>query len=75
MANVELTKIEERLNRKLLYNVRIQRSEGRIEFPIGIQEYGSASLDEAAVLRATLIFAEELATSLRLKLEPVADRS
>ena len=41
---------------------------GQMEFPIGIQDQGSAAANEAAVLTATLGFAEEFAASARLRL-------
>jgi hypothetical protein len=65
MAKLEITKIEVRMDRRLLFNVRVYAAEGRIEFPIGIQDLGSPAQDEAAVLRSTLGFAEELAASVR----------
>jgi hypothetical protein len=72
MAKFEVTKIEEQGNGRLLFNVRAYTSEGRIEFPIGIQDLGSPALDELAVLRSTLGVADELAASIRLRLEPQA---
>jgi hypothetical protein len=68
MKNVEITKIEEQLNGRLLYSVRAYNSAGRIEFPVGIQDLGTPALDEIAVLRSTLTFADELAASIRLRL-------
>jgi len=46
----------------------VQSAEGRMEFPIVVQDVGTAAQNEAAVLRATLRFAEELAESVRLRL-------
>jgi hypothetical protein len=69
-TRIEVTKIEEQTRGRLLFNVRAYAAEGRIEFPIGIQELGSPALDEAAVLRSTLDFAQELTDSLRLRLAP-----
>jgi hypothetical protein len=37
---------------------------------MGIQRLGSPVLDEAAVLRSALDFADDLAASLRLRLTP-----
>jgi hypothetical protein len=68
MTKVEVTKIEEQRNGRLLFNVRAYGSEGRVEFPIGIQDLGSPALDEIAVLRSTLGFADDLAASIRLRL-------
>jgi hypothetical protein len=67
-TNIEVTKIEEQAKGRLLFNVRANTAERRIEFPIEIQRLGSSVLDEAAVLRSTLDFAEELAASVRLRL-------
>ena len=65
MAKLEIKKIEDQRDGRLLFNVRVYAAEGRIEFPIGIQDLGSPAQDEAAVLRSTLGFAEELAASVR----------
>jgi hypothetical protein len=70
MTKLEMTKIEEQGNGRLLFNVRAYTSEGRIEFPIGIQDLGSPALDDIAVLRSTLDFADELAAAVRLRLGP-----
>ena len=72
MTKLEVTKIEEQGNGRLLFNVRAYTSEGRIEFPIGIQDLGSPALDDIAVLRSTLGFADELAAAIRLRLGPQA---
>jgi hypothetical protein len=45
-----------------------------MEFPIGIQDQGSATANEAAVLTSTLAFAEELAAAARLQLGSVTRR-
>ena len=70
MTKLEVTRIEEQGNGRLLFNVRAYTSEGRIEFPIGIQDLGSPALDDTAVLRSTLDFADELAAAVRLRLGP-----
>lgn len=69
MATLEVTKVEEQRAGRFLFNVRVEGVEGRIDFPIAIQDLGSSPLDEAAVLRSTLGFAEDLATSVRKRLE------
>jgi hypothetical protein len=69
MAKIEVTKVEEQRNGRFLFNVEIDAVEGRIGFPIGIQDLGTPAQDEAAVLLSTLSFAEELATSVRLRLD------
>jgi hypothetical protein len=63
-----VTKNEEQAKGRLLFNVRTYTAEGRIEFPIGIQTLASPAPDEAAVLRSTLDFADDLTASLRLRL-------
>jgi hypothetical protein len=68
MTKLEVTKIEELGNGRSLFNVRAYTSEGRIEFPIGIQDLGSPALDDVAVLRSTLGHADELAAAIRLRL-------
>ena len=67
-ATIEVTKIEEQAKGRRLFNVRANTAEGRIEFPIGILERGSADLDEAAVLQASLDFAGEMTAAIRLRL-------
>jgi hypothetical protein len=67
---IEVTKIEEQAKGRVLFNVRAYSSEGQIEFPIGIQTLASPVLDELAVLRCTLDFADDVAASLRLRLAP-----
>jgi hypothetical protein len=68
MAGIEVTKVEQHPNGKLLYSVRVQAAEGRMEFPIAVREEGTAAQNEVAVLRSTLRFAEELAESVRRRL-------
>ena len=68
MTKINVTRIEEQTHGRLLYNVRAETSEGRVEFPIGVRDLGSAPLDEAAVLRSTLAMAEEMATLIRMRL-------
>ena len=40
----------------------------RVEFPVAILDQGSSAANEAAVLGATIAFAEELIASIRLRL-------
>ena len=68
MANIEVKKVEEQLNQRVLFSVRVSMDAGQMEFPIGIQDQGSAAANEAAVLTATLGLAQELAASARLRL-------
>jgi hypothetical protein len=48
--------------------VRLSADPNRMEFPIGIQDQGSARANEAAVLASTLALAEELEAAARLQL-------
>jgi hypothetical protein len=68
LATIELTKVEEHPNSKILFRVRVNVGAGQMEFPIGVEDKGSPMLNEMAVLRSTLGFAEELASSVRLRL-------
>lgn len=68
MADIQVTKVEQHPNGRLLFSVRVQTSEGRMEFPIAVQDEGTASRNEVAAPRSTLRFAEELAESVRLRL-------
>lgn len=68
MAELEVTKVEERLNHQFLYSVRLSADTNRMEFPIGIQDQGSARANEAAVLASTLALAEEPEAATRLQL-------
>lgn len=68
MVDVQVAKVEQHPNGTLLYGVRVQTGEGRMEFPIAVQDEGTAARNEMAVLRSTLRFAEELVDSVRLRL-------
>ena len=68
MANIELTKVEDQLNHRLLYSVRVNADTDRMEFPIAIQDQGSPAANEAAVLASTLAFAEALDAAARLRI-------
>lgn len=70
MANIELKKVEEQLNHRLLYSVRVSADTDHMEFPIGVQDQGSAAANEAAVLASALAFGEALETAARLRLHP-----
>ena len=70
MARIEVTKIEERLEHGLVYNVRVWAAGRRYDLPMDIHDEELESLNEYAVLLATLEFARELATSARLRLRP-----
>ena len=68
MAGLEVTKVAEQLNHRVLYSVRLSAEAIRMEFPIGIQDQGSARANETAVLASTLALAEELEAAARLQL-------
>ena len=68
MANLEVTKVEEQGAVAFSSMFALLPPRGRIDVPIAIQDRGSSALDEAAVLRSTLGFAEELAASVRNRL-------
>ena len=68
MTKVEVSKVEEYPDHRLLFSVSVDTAQRRMELPIEIQDLGSAALDEAAVLRSTLRFAEDLAASVRRQL-------
>ncbi len=70
MANIEVRKVVEQLNHRLLYSVRVNADTDHMEFPIGIQDQGSPAANEAAVLASTLAFAEALEAAARLRLSP-----
>jgi hypothetical protein len=65
MANIEMRKVEQQMNRRLLFNVRVDTAGGKLEFPIDIEDQGSAPANEAAVLANTLSLAEDLTASIR----------
>lgn len=69
MAGIDVTKVEQHPSGRLLYSVRVQSPEGRMEFPIAVQDEGTAAQNEVAVLRSLLRFAEGLTESVRLRLE------
>ena len=67
MANIEVKKVEEQLNQWDLYSVKVNAEADHMEFPIGIQDQGSATANETAVLTSALAFAEELEAAARLR--------
>jgi hypothetical protein len=72
MANIELNKVEEQLNHRVLYSVKVNAGADHMEFPIGIVDQGSATANETAVLTSALTFAEDLEAAARLRLEHAA---
>jgi len=72
MAGIEIRKVEERLDHRLLFSVRLNAEHGAIEFPIGVADQGSATKNESAVLASALGLAEEFATTVRRQLDASA---
>ncbi len=68
MIDIEVIKVEEQSNRRLIFRACARATAGQLEFPIAVQDQGSTVLNETAALRSMLGFAEEIATSLRLRL-------
>ena len=68
MTNIEVKKVEDQLNHRPLYSVRVNADMDRMEFPIGIQDQGSPAANEAAVLASTLAFADALDAAARLRI-------
>jgi hypothetical protein len=66
MANIEIKKVEQQLNQRLLFNVRVDTAAGKMDFPIDIEDQGSAAANEDAVLANTLRLAEDLTASIRI---------
>jgi hypothetical protein len=68
MANIEVKKVEEQLNHRLLYSVRVSGDADHMEFPIGIPDQGTPAANEAAVIASALAFAEALEAAAQLRL-------
>jgi hypothetical protein len=68
MADVQVAKVEQQPNGRLLFSVRVQAGEAKMELPIAVQDEGTAARNELAVLRSTLRIAEERVESVRLRL-------
>lgn len=67
-VDIEVRKVEEHANGRLLYMVCMQAPAGRIEFPIAVQDEGIAAQNEKAALRSALGLAEDLAEFIRRRL-------
>ncbi len=68
MANIEISEIEAGLDKRLLFNVRLNTDPGRVDFPVGIMDRGSCAANEIAVLNAALGLGEQLAVAARRQL-------
>ena len=68
MANIEIRKVEDQPNCRLLFSVQVSGDTDRMEFPVGIPDQGSPAANDAAVLTSALAFAEQLEAAARLRL-------
>ncbi len=68
MAKIEVKEVEEQLNQRLLFSVRVSVDTNHMEFPIGIADQGSPAANEAAVLVSTLAFAQAVEAAAQLRL-------
>ena len=68
MVKIEIRKVEEQLNHRLIFDVRVIGDTDHMEFPIGIPDLGSPTANEASVLASTLAFAEQIEAAARLRL-------
>jgi hypothetical protein len=68
MTNIEISEIESRLDKRLLFNLRMNSDAGRIDLPIGIEDRGSGAANETAVLHCAVDIAEQLAIEARRRL-------
>jgi hypothetical protein len=68
MVDIEVTKVEERTNSRIIFRVRVRTTMGQTDVPISVQDQGSSALNETVALRSTLAFADELAASVRHRL-------
>ena len=68
MANIEIRKVEEQPNRRLLFSVQVSGDTDHMEFPVGIPDQGAPAANDAAVLTSALAFAEQLKAAARLRL-------
>jgi hypothetical protein len=57
MADIDMAIVEEHPNGKLVHSLRVRSAEGRMEFPIAVQNEGTVTKNEVAALQAALRFA------------------
>jgi len=72
MVKVEVSKVEEQLNHRFLFNVCVNAVQGRMDFPIGSRSWAPHRSMKPPWLRWTLHFAEDLAAPVRLQLTAAA---
>ena len=75
MAKIEIKKVEERLNHRLLFSVRVSGYTEPVEFPVDIPDQGSQAANEAAVLTSVLAVAENIEAAAQLRMGAVGLRS
>ena len=68
MASIEIRKVEEQPDHRLVFSVRVSADTDHMEFPVGIPDQGSPAANDAAVLTSALAFAEQLEAAARLRL-------
>ena len=68
MAKIEIKKVEEQPNHRLVFSVRVSGDTDHMEFPIGIPDQGSPAANDAVVLTSALAIAEELGAAAKLRL-------
>ena len=67
-ATIEVRKVEEQRNHRLLFSVRVSADTDNMEFTIGIPDQGSTAANEAAVLASALAFAQALGAAAQLQM-------
>jgi hypothetical protein len=68
MAKVEVTNIEKHMNNETTLSIDVRTSTARVTIPIRIEDQGSLAKNETHAYSRALIFADELASALRLLL-------
>ena len=74
MATIEIKKVEEQRDHRLLFSVRVSGDVDHMEFPVGITDQGSQAANEGAVLASALAFAEALEAEARRRIVAEATR-
>jgi hypothetical protein len=68
MADIQITKVEEHPDGRLLFSVLIYANKGKKAPPLAVQDEGTATRNETAVVGLTLRFAEVMAEAIRSRL-------
>ena len=74
MTKIEIKKVEEQPDHRLVFSVRVSAQTDHMEFPVGIPDQGSPAANDAAVLTSALAFAEQLEGAARRRLADGAHR-